>query len=149
MRTRIYVLLFCAFFACFSCQKKTSAQAGRFDPIQEVVPLVRILALPGNYDKKHVRIAGVLSTSHESTALFLDENSLKFHQTENSVWLNFQKLTAEKIATIRKLEGSRVRFFGFFDSKSNGHFGLSCGSLEVENAIPLSSSIQRDTDDKR
>ena len=96
-----------------------------------LVPLTRALSVPGELHLHQIRVAGVLSSRHESTALFLDEESYNHGIIENAVWLDLSSLDSKQRDELESASGRWARVTGKFDGEAAGNFALYSGGLTV------------------
>lgn len=96
------------------------------------VSLVRLISHPEIYHGKTVVVSGVGKFEFEGTAIYLNTEVCKNHDTNSSVWLNFtEKFVEDNIDILKELNGKYVRVKGVFDAGKNGHFALYSGSIDV------------------
>jgi|694.fasta_scaffold24282_2 hypothetical protein len=101
-----------------------------------LMSLTRVLAVPSDVHLKQISVAGVLRTTNESTALFLDSESFKHGITENAIWVDFSRLDVEERKKIESENGNWARVIGIFDGETGGAFALYSGGI-VASKITL------------
>lgn len=89
----------------------------------EEVSLVRIIAGPGEWDGRFVRVYGYFVTDFEGTAIYLHAEDYRNCLYTNGLWV--------ELGPLRGLVPSDcyVLMEGFFDADEHGHLGLWSGSI--------------------
>jgi hypothetical protein len=89
----------------------------------EFVSLVRLVADPGEFDGRRVRVAGFMSLEFEGDALYISREDDDRDLTKNAVWL--------ELATRRPtFDRGYALVEGTFRGSRTGHMGLFSGALE-------------------
>ena len=95
------------------------------------ISLINLIASPGEFHGKKVRVIGVSVIEFEGNSLYLSREHLLNGVTKNAVWIspNYQilKKTEEKLS---KFNGEYVLIEGTFNKNDHGHMGLLSGSIE-------------------
>ncbi len=102
------------------------------------VSLLRLIAMPQQFDGKFVRVIGFLRLEFEGTVLYLHEEDYKHGLFKNAVWVNYPFNTPAAKAIDKKY----VIMEGIFDAKNHGHMGLSSGELHTITRADLWSDPQ-------
>jgi hypothetical protein len=103
------------------------------------VSLVRLIAAPGEYDGKHVRVHGFVSVEHEGTAVYLHRDDWQHMLTKNGLWLAVND-SAPKGSKEAEVAGRYALIEGRFSAKKQGHMGLWSGAIEdVTRMVPLNA----------
>ena len=109
---------------------------GEDAPDAVVIPMVRLLAIPEDFDRKVVQIVGVVSADYEEVAVYPDEGSYANHVLQNAIWLadGTEAAVAEKLGHVA---GKWVVITGLFDLNSKGSMNQFVATLEVIAFRPL------------
>lgn len=91
--------------------------------------LINLIATPEKYHQKHIRVIGFLNIEFEGNAIYLHEEDYRRRISKNSIWINLNNKTSEKIYE-DKLSKTYVILEGTFNMNNNGHMSLSSGSIE-------------------
>lgn len=102
----------------------------------ETVELARLLAEPGAWDGKYVRVGGVVRFEFEANALYVDQPAHDDRDLSRSVWLgvNLEMLEPSPIQ-LNALNGRGVLIDGTFDADDQGHAGLYPAALNDTTRI--------------
>ena len=92
----------------------------------EFCSLINLIATPDKYHGKRITTFGVASIHPESTALYLNEESLRLGMFVNAISLEADD---EMTAGWRTMDERWVVVEGVFDRTSHGHLGLLPGTI--------------------
>lgn len=90
------------------------------------VSLIQLIANPGDYDGKVVRVIGYVRLEFEGNAVYLHEDDSKHAIHGNGLWLS---VTDDIRTRSKEFDRKYVIIEGAFDAKMKGHKGLWSGSL--------------------
>jgi hypothetical protein len=93
----------------------------------EDVSLIALIANPGDYDGKRVRVHGFLNLEFEGNALYVGKDSFDA-AIFDAVWI--ERPRSLGTAQARALSGRYALVEGTFNAKERGHMGAFAGSLE-------------------
>ena len=90
------------------------------------VSMVQLLADPGAYDGRLVRVVGFCRLEFEGNALYLHREDFEQMILKNAVWLDVER----KVREDRKdLSDKYIYVEGRFDARDKGHMGCCAGAL--------------------
>ena len=91
------------------------------------VSIPELLAHPGLFHGKRVRILGFLRLEFEGRAVYASREDERQRLHRNGFWVEF--LNQEVRTQARRLEGHYIFLEGTFDAEFEGHEGLWSGSI--------------------
>ena len=98
------------------------------------VSLVQLIATPGQYQGKKVRVIGYLHLEFEGNGLYLHKEDYDRSLYKNGVWVAVE---GPMFKTALSHNNRYVLIEGFFDRKDQGHLGLWSGALtRIERVDP-------------
>jgi hypothetical protein len=104
---------------------ETLAEAERIEP--KGVSLLQLIANPGEYHGKLVRVIGFFRLELEGDALYLHRVDFQQGLTKNAVWVDVgQRVSVGG----RNLSDRYVLIEGVFNAEDKGHMDLFSGSLK-------------------
>jgi hypothetical protein len=93
------------------------------------VSLLQLIATPGAFDGKYVRIQGFVRIEHEGTAIYLHREDAEHMLTRNGLWLAASD-AAPAGSREAQVKDRYALIEGRFNANKKGHRGLWSGSLE-------------------
>ena len=109
----------------------------------QVVPLVRVLALPEQFHGRTILVSGYLHLEFEGNCLYLDKNSFESGLSKNSIWVNYSSNVAHVIHDHNDKYVSLHGTFTTHPGGHGGHMGLACGEILITNATAVSETGSR------
>lgn len=104
----------------------------------EAVPLVAVVANPGDYAGKRIRVEGFLILEFEGNSLYLDKEGYKAGLTGNALWVDTPSWADP--AAQKRLSGRYALVEGTFNPLRHGHVGAWGGALENVSLIRPTST---------
>ena len=102
----------------------------RLDKAAPSVSLIRLLALPSEFDGQRIQTQGYLTISPEEYALYLDRSASENRQFLNGLWIRLPQ-SGSREDKKREFHGKYVLVVGVFRESEHGHLGLWSGTLEI------------------
>lgn len=97
-------------------------------PGAEPVSLVALIANPGAFEGRPVRIVGVAQLEFEQNVIYLTRDDYDHRVLTNAIGLSFGQRSLQP--DDRGLSGSYVGVEGVFRAKRNGARGIPAGSID-------------------
>ena len=88
------------------------------------VSLIRLIADPGSYDGKRVRLAGFMHLDFEANGLYVHKEDKDRHLYKNGLWVS-----VGKIVESAECQDAYVLIEGTFHARDRGHMSLWSGSV--------------------
>lgn len=102
------------------------------------VSIINLITTPKDFNKKHIRLEGVLEWGFESCGIYLTIDDYNYGITKNAVWLDIDdEMYAQRNDELNKMNGKYVIVEGVFNSDENGHFDMYSGSIENVTRLEL------------
>ncbi len=99
-----------------------------------MVPLVRILANPEQFDKKRVMTIGLVTYGFESQGIAMNREDAINGILINSLWIEF---ISAKNVDLEALSGKYCIIVGTFDAANRRHFSLRSGAIKNIERLDL------------
>jgi len=112
--------------AAIFCPATSSALEGQ----PTSVSLIRLIANPGEYDGKFVRVEGYLHNKFEDSALYISKDDADYLIGQNGIWVSY----GEK-AAVGRTDCKPVLLEGVFNRSGHGHMGMFAGELKSVSRI--------------
>lgn len=97
----------------------------------KVIPLLRLIVLPADYDQERVFVKGFLSgdptNSYMRASLYLNENDFLYDITDNAIAI---EVTSDMAQHIKDNDEQYVLIVGTFSSKEKGPWSAYSGTLK-------------------
>jgi hypothetical protein len=108
------------------------------------VSLIQILADPGQFDGRLVRVRGFCSIAFEDVALYLHREDYDHMLLKNAMWLDVGNLLPPASKDLRDRVGQRYCLVeGRVDARSHGHLGSCSGTIrEITRLEPSPSRAE-------
>src|SRR3569833_2061080 len=111
----------------------------QIDEGYERIPLVRLLAFPGLYDGRRVRVSGFVSLDFEDAGLHLDRAAYEAGLYANAIWVDRPMWLS--LNDTHRLTHRYEEIAGTFHASQHGHMGLVSGTIsEVRRIRPISGA---------
>ena len=102
------------------------------------VSIINLITTPKDFNKKHIRLEGVLEWGLESHGIYLTRDDYNYGITKNAVWLDIDdEMYSQRNDEFNKMNGKYVIVEGVFNSDENGHFDMYSGSIENVTRLEL------------
>jgi hypothetical protein len=104
---------------------------GNVNQNAESVSLSQLIATPGKYHGKVVRIIGVARIEFEGDSIWFTKEHYVHRIYENSLWIipNYKALNTTR-TKLERMNGKYVLMEGIFNKDKHGHGGIFSGTLE-------------------
>ncbi len=90
--------------------------------------IVRLIANPGVFDGKIIRVIGFVRLEFEGNAVYLQESDYRARISKNALWVDINEdIKGER----KKFDRKYVLIQGKFDGKRTGHKGAFSGTIKV------------------
>ncbi len=93
------------------------------------VSLLQLIATPGAFDGKYVRVQGFVRIEHEGSAIYLHREDAEHMLTKNGLWLAASDAAPEG-SKEAQVKDRYALIEGRFIAKNKGHLGLWSGAVE-------------------
>ncbi|HKS67676.1 MAG TPA: hypothetical protein VJR26_10595 [Candidatus Acidoferrales bacterium] len=104
------------------------------------VSMVQLIANPSAFNGKLIRVTGFLRLEFEGNELYLHRDDYVHSVYKNGLWL---ELSRDESAKNMRLDQDYVTVIGVFDSRDQGHNGLTSGAIVKIQRIELSPRRSR------
>lgn len=138
MKTTCFVFLFISSFtiACDQNPKKNYILKAWqiYSQHTQDVSVINLIATPGNYNGRKVRLIGYLHIEFEGDNLYLHKDDYDNGISKNAVWVDITGLTKD---SLKNYSDHYVILEGTFDSQMDGHMGMNSGSIKSITRLNL------------
>lgn len=102
------------------------------------VSLINLISTPKDFNKKHIRLEGILEYEFEGHGIYLTRDDYDYGITKNAVWLDIDdEMYSLRNDELNEMKGEYVIVEGVFNSNENGHFDMYSGSIENVTRLEL------------
>lgn len=101
-----------------------------------IVPLIRVIANPGDFEGKKISVTGFVCDHFECCAMYPTQEYADLGLSESAIWLDLDPKTLQVVDidgrhhNYSSLDRKYVTLSGVFTSRAHGFMGLFYGSLK-------------------